>query len=289
MIEIPTETYIPAVKHVRVSLPVARTISVNTNLKQDSTPIDQPLLSEEKGFRLLQAYMTYRDPQGRIKTGRVQLDTQSAVSYALPGVTIARNWRPWENKFAIGIKRERVALKQPTSFTVMRKGQSVVIDTNDDPHKTLTKGIVELLSLEAIQKLGIDLNYHARFTNHRQIKFLDNLSETIEQNDRSLRELLEEYAQPLSAKDMCRVSNLSERVIQEYLETHENEYEQKPIPLEKSLDINPNMSDEDRKELMRIVLKYRHVFAQSTNTLLPPMSKVTPHKFNLKSGAKPVQ
>ena len=288
VIEIPTEAYIPAVKHARTSLPVARTISVNANLKQDSTQSNQPHLSEEKGFRLLQAYMTYKDPQGRLKVGRVQLDTQSAVSYAIPEVTVPRNWRPWESRYAIGIKREKIKLKQPTSFTVMRKGQQVVIDTND-PHKILGGGCVALLSLEAIQKLGIDLNYHARFTSHKPIKFLDSLSETMEQNDKALRELLEEYAQPLSAKDMCRVSALSERVIQEYLETHGDEYKKEPIPLETSLDINPEMSDKDRKELMQIVLKYKHVFARSTNTLPPPMSKVKPHKFKLKPGAKPVQ
>ena len=150
VIEIPTEAYIPAVKHARTSLPVARTDSVNANLQQNATQSNQPHLSEEKGFRLLQAYMTYRDPQGRLKTGRVQLDTQSAVSYARPDVTIPRNWRPWESRFAIGIKREKIKLKQPTSFTVMRKGQPVVIDTND-PHKTLNGCCVALLSLISAQ------------------------------------------------------------------------------------------------------------------------------------------
>ena len=160
----------------------------------------------------------------------------------------------------MGIKREKIALGKPTSFTVMRRGEPVVLDTND-PHKSLGKDIVALLSLEAIQKLGIDLNYHAKFTTHKQIKFLDSLTETTRRNDLELRELLEEYAQPLSAKDLCRVSNLSERVIQEYLERHGDEYEKKPIPLETSLDINPNMSEKDREKLMEIVLKYRHVFA----------------------------
>ena len=288
VIEIPTEAYIPAVKHARASLPVARTISVNANLKTNTIPSNEPLLSEQKGFKLLQAYMHYRDPQGRIKVGRVQLDTQSAVSYARPDCSIVRAWRPWESRTAMGIKREKMALGQPTSFTVLRKGEPVVIDTND-PHKSLDKGVVALLSLEALQKLGIDLNYHTAFTTHKPIKFLDNLTETHQQNDESLRELLEEYAQPLSAKDMCRVSNLSERVIQEYLETHENEYEKKPIHLETSLDINPDMSKEDRDKLMEVILKYRHVFASHTNTLPPEMKKVKPHEFKLKPGAKPVQ
>ena len=46
----------------------------------------------------------------------------------------------------MGIKREKMALGQPTSFTVLRKGEPVVVDTND-PHKSLDKGVVALLSL----------------------------------------------------------------------------------------------------------------------------------------------
>ena len=122
----------------------------------------------------------------------------------------------------------------------------------------------------------------------KPIKYLDDLAEIHQRNDESLRELLEEYAQPLSAKDLCRISNLSEKVIQDYLNTHEDEYKKKPIPIE-SLDISPHMSEEDRAELMRIVLKYRSVFASHTNTLPPAMEKVKPHVFKLKPGAKPVQ
>ena len=287
VIEIPTEAYIPAVKHARTSLPVARTFSANSNANTNTIQSNEPLLSEQKGFKLLQAYMEYKDPQGRIKVGRVQLDTQSAVSYARPDCSIVRAWRPWESRIAMGIKREKIALGQPTSFKVMRRGKTVEIDTND-PHKSLGEGIVALLSLEAIQKLGIDLNYHAKFTTHKPIKYLDDLAEIHQRNDESLRELLEEYAQPLSAKDLCRISNLSEKVIQDYLNTHEDEYKKKPIPIE-SLDISPHMSEEDRAELMRIVLKYRSVFASHTNTLPPAMEKVKPHVFKLKPGAKPVQ
>ena len=95
------------------------------------TQSNGPNLSEQKGFRLLQAYLQYSDPDGNVKVGKVQLDTQSAVSYALPGVSVRRDWRPWEARYAMGMKREKVALKQPTSFTVIRKGQPVIIDTND--------------------------------------------------------------------------------------------------------------------------------------------------------------
>ena len=114
----------------------------------------------------------------------------------------------------MGMKREKVSLKQPTSFTVIRKGQPVVVDTNDPYGKTLTEDCISLLSLEVIQKLGIDLNYHASFDTHKHIKYLDDLTEVDQQNERSLNELLEEFVQPLTAKDMVSEVNLSETVIQ---------------------------------------------------------------------------
>ena len=288
VIELPTEAYIPASRYDRTCLPVARIHFGDANLNNSETPNKKTLLSEQKGFKLLQAFMKYRDPQGRIKVGRVQLDTQSAVSYALPGVSVNRDWRPWESQYAMGIKRETVKLGTPTSFTVMRKGEPVVIDTND-PYSKLNNGCVALLGFEAIQKLGIDLNYHARFSSHKQIKYLDNLDETIKECNEMIRELLEEHAQPLSARDLCRISNLSERVIADYLSAHPSDYERKKIELE-SLDISPDMSEADRRRLMQVILKYRHVFAEYSNTLPPPMKKVKPHKFKLKpnSESRPV-
>ena len=62
VIEIPTEAYIPAVKHARTSLPVARTFSANSNANTNTIQSNEPLLSEQKGFKLLQAYMEYKDP-----------------------------------------------------------------------------------------------------------------------------------------------------------------------------------------------------------------------------------
>ena len=81
------DTYIPTASRTRSSLSISRDVD-DVNLKHKMTQPNGPVLSEGKGFRLLQAYLHYRDPKGHIKVGRVQLDTQSAVSYALSGVTI---------------------------------------------------------------------------------------------------------------------------------------------------------------------------------------------------------
>ena len=174
VIEIPTETYIPVVEHARASLPVARSISVNTNLNTNPILSNEPLLIKQKEFKLLQVYIHYRDPQVHIKVSRVQLDTQSAVNYVQSDCIIVRVWRPWESRTVMGMKCEMIFLGQPTSFTVIRRRELAVIDTND-PNKSLGEGITVLLRLETIQKLGIDLNYHMSFTTQKPIKFLDSM------------------------------------------------------------------------------------------------------------------
>ena len=287
-ISIPLDTYIPAVSKTRLSLSISRDVE-DANLKHNMTQSNGPNLSEQKGFRLLQAYLQYSDPDGDVKVGKVQLDTQSAVSYALPGVSVRRDWRPWEARYAMGMKREKVALKQPTSFTVIRKGQPVIIDTNDPYGKTLTEDCIALLSLEAIQKLGIDLNYHASFDTHKPIKYLDDLTEVDQQNERALNELLEEFAQPLTAKDMVREVNLSETVIQRYLDTHKGEFDKIPIPLKESLDVDKAMTSGELDHFHKVVDHRKKAFAKYTNTCPPPMKLVKPHQFKLKPDAKPVQ
>ena len=65
----------------------------------------------------------------------------------------------------MGMKCEMIFLGQPTSFTVIRRREPAVIDTND-PNKSQGEGITVLLRLETIQKLGIDLNYHMGFIHY---------------------------------------------------------------------------------------------------------------------------
>ena len=89
-----------------------------------------------------------------------------------------------------------------------------------------------MLGLEAIQSLGIDLNYHARFHTHKRVQYMYSVEEMQNHCDEQLKERIHEYAAPLTSDDLLRVCNLSERVIKEYLETHEGEYERKPIRLE---------------------------------------------------------
>ena len=118
----------------------------------------------------------YVDPQGKICTGRVQLYTQSNVNYCRPDIGVTREWQPWETKHAIGTTKARFALGRPTAFKVFR-GTPIVVDTNDPPGGKLNGDCITLLGLEAIQALGIDLNYHARFDTHKRVKYLYSVEE----------------------------------------------------------------------------------------------------------------
>ena len=91
---LPIGAYVPACSS-RVSLPIARTVfddcKINENTESNkSGDTKTRFLSETKGHRLLQCFMEYVDPLGRICTGRVQLDTQSNVNYCRPDIGVAR-------------------------------------------------------------------------------------------------------------------------------------------------------------------------------------------------------
>ncbi len=289
VIELPTETYIPASRS-RVSLPVARNAFESDKLKQSTASNDtqSKFLSETKGHRLLQCFMDYINPDGKVCTGRVQLDTQSNINYCLPSIGVTREWQPWEERNAVGATNQTFRLGRPTAFKCMRGKSPIIVDTNDPPSGSLTSDCIALLGLEAIQMLGIDLNYHASFHSHKRVKFLEDLSEANELCSRILNENLEEYAEPFDFEEMVRVVQVSERVVQGYLETHEGEYDSKPIPLE-SLDINPALGEKYRKAIIKLVRLYKEVFARNTNTLPKAMKSVKPHKFKLKPDAEPTR
>ena len=86
---LPTEAWVPATK---TGMPVARTSFADANLNQTIQSIRPNLLSEKEGYRLLQCFMEYRDPKDTIRVGRVQLETQSNVNFALPSVSLNRPW-----------------------------------------------------------------------------------------------------------------------------------------------------------------------------------------------------
>ena len=69
--------------------------------------------------------------------------------------------------------------------------------------------------------LGIDLNYHARFNTHKRVRYLEDLTEAKKLCEKTINENLEEYAELIDLKELVKVVQLSERVIQEYLDTHD--------------------------------------------------------------------
>ena len=287
-IDIPMETWCPASRN---SVPIARTCMTNnkSNPLQSQTDSTKQLLSETRGYRLLQAYINYRDACGNIRRGRIQLDTQSNCSYTLPDVGLPRDWRPYETKTVMGLKREVIPLGNPNTITIMKDDTPVVIDTNE-PHKGKLSGdCVALLGWEAIQALGIDINHAMKYNTHQQARFINDTQTTVDKCDELSLNFMVDYAAPISPVDMTpeRICLLSEKIVEEYNRTHPNEYELKAINPH-NLDINPALPEEIKALILALVDQYKDVLAEYTNTLPECMKDVKPHEFKLKPDAKPI-
>ena len=104
--------------------------------------------SEVKDTRLLQGYIMYRTPDGTIARGRVALDTQSNMSFSIACVSLAREKRPWETDVVYGVGGKPVSVGETLSFTVMRNGQAVTLDTHEGPPGLLANGVCALFSCD---------------------------------------------------------------------------------------------------------------------------------------------
>ena len=248
----------------------------------EDTPKPRALLkSEIKGKRLLQCYMHYRDPNGVTRIGRVKLDTQSNGCYSLPGVSLPRKWRPWEPKMAQGISGQLIPLGDPTYFTIMRNGKPVKIDTNGATPGVLNDGCVALLGLDAIYNLGIDIRHAIKHDKHVPVRYLTN--EDGHLANRTFEAFAEYQKRGYTTEMLFKCTHLSERVVQQYLDTHPDDYVKKPINIE-SVDIDPKLPREIREMILELIKRYEDVFASHTNTLPPELTGVEPHMFKMKEG-----
>ena len=152
--------------------------SITSNSKRKPIRKSNPkkrvkLLSETPEYRLLQGYLQYRGSDGIIRRGRVALDSQSNTSYSDPKLSLPRKWRPWENKIMIrDINGNNSPLGQPLSFTVIKNGKPINIDTNYGSKHIFKHGVVALLSAQHIHMLGISLDHCLKQTRHVDIKYL---------------------------------------------------------------------------------------------------------------------
>ena len=245
------------------------------------------LPSEKLGQRLLQAYVNYRDKNGNVKRGRIQLDTYSNVNYVSAEVGLKRDLRhPWEATKVRGITNKTIRLGKPRTFTLMKKGDPVCIDCNTAPHNVLKGDCVALLGLDAITMLGIDMNHAVENERHVDVRFK---IATHELCDRAKRAAIDKYdkRKPLE-RYLYGTCCLSERICAEYVKQHPNDYLSEAIEAE-SIDICPNVPHEYKSRILAFLMKYTDVFAQSTNTLPRELKKVGKHKFKLKEGATPVK
>ena len=114
----------------------------------------------------------YRTPDGTTARGRVALDTQSNMSFSIACVSLAREKRPWETDVVYGVGGKPVSVGETLSFTVMRNGQAVTLDTHEGPPGLLSNGVCALLSCDHMAMLGIDLNTAQADMRHRDIQYL---------------------------------------------------------------------------------------------------------------------
>jgi len=280
IMDIPDGLWCPATSKSR---PVGT--SYVSNHKQKST-INTPLESETKNNRLLQAYIQYRAPDGTIKKGRIQIDTQSNINYVLSKHALPRSLRVWEAEYAVGISGKLVKLGRPNSFTVMKEGKPVVIDTVRANPSMFRNGCIALLGVDALAMLGVDLNHHIDSDKHLDIKYRDNARDN-EVCKRAKEQALEKYpAYKQLERAIIKSTYLSEKICAEYLEKNPDEYTKEEIPVE-SVQVSTDMPAEIRALLMSLLKKYESVFARKTNELPKEMKGVLPHKFKLKTDAVP--
>ena len=284
ILDLPLGTWCPATTKEN---PVARTY-VSVNKQQDTKTDGFPLHSEKPGLRLLQAYVNYRDRQGNIKKGRVQLDTYSNVNYVSPEVGLPRPHRhPWEATKVRGITNNTIRLGKPRTFTMMKDDEAVVIDCNTAPEKVLKGDCVALLGLDAITMLGIDLNYAVEHNKHMDVRFK---IATHELCDRAKRKAIDKYEnkQIRLERYVQATCSLSERICAEYVKQHPDDYISKAIQTE-SIDVCPSVPAEYKNRILSFLMKYTDVFAQSTNTLPRTLKQTPPHSFKLREDATPVR
>ena len=276
------------------SLDTTPTVSKNTG-----THTKKNLRSSElPKTRLLQGYLRYRRPDGKMATGRVALDTQSNMSFSLPSVSLNREKRHWESDVVYGAGNKPINVGDPLSFTVFRNGHAVAIDTHEGPRGLLKDGVCALLSCHHIAMLGIDLNLAQASMEHKELKFLtaktkakrlteevrDRVSLMIDIKNKVSRKVnmtnLTELAQCMSIEATCL---LTDSTIAQYLELHPDEFKSKPISKE-DLVSGPITADEHAL-FVASCSKYNKVFATNSNTLPPVMKDIPPHLFKLKEGA----
>ena len=282
ILDLPNGLWCPATNHPR---PVGHTRLLNkTNDNADKSSSLRK--SERHGHRLLQAYVDYRTPDGTIRKGRIQLDTQSNINYVKSEVALPRERRPWEATHVIGIGQKPIKLGRTNSFTMMKNGEPMAIDTVKAPSDMFTDDCIALLGLDAITMMGIDLNYHIGIDRHVDIRYLPDTYDNAIMK-RAKEKAIHRYPKTRQLeREIYKETYLSERVCQEYLKQHPGDYESKPIP-EDSIVIAPHVQQNHRERINGFLFRYEKVFANRTNTLPRPMEGVPPHRFKLIPGATP--
>ena len=145
-------------------------------------------------------------------------------------------------------------------------------------------GTIALLGVDAIHNLGIDLLYALKYNKHKTVQYIPEQQHLLTKaKGRAIKQFTE--GDHLH-KILHKTTNLSERVLRQYLEKNPDDYAKKP--LDESIDISPDFPKEVKDLIIALVKNYDMVFAGHTNVLPPAMKGVKPHMFKLKEGAQPI-
>ena len=167
----------------------------------------------------------------------------------------------------------------------MKNNKPVIIDTNAPTPGLFSDGTIALLGVDAIYTLGINLQYAIKNIQHKDVKFIPNQNHLLINAKKKAVKMFTESEQ--LHKILHKKTNLSERVLKQYLEKHPDDYTRKSLD-PYTIDIAPNIQKEDKDNLLSLIDQYADVFAGHTNVLPPAMKGVEPHMFKLKPGAQPV-
>ena len=99
------------------------------------------------------------------------MDTQSNVNYVISKEALSRERRAWESDTAIDISQTPIKFGRPDTFTLMKEGKPITIDSVRAPPDMFKDGCFALLGLDAITQLGTDINYHIGHNKHVDIRY----------------------------------------------------------------------------------------------------------------------
>ena len=218
------------------------------------------------------------------------LDSQSNVSYSVKSASTPRAKLSHEEQYTKGISGHLSNAGEFTQITIKRHQDFITLPTRTPINeKDILGKCIGLIGAPHIKQLRISLDYaiikdkhenaiyyDSTISDERRIQIIKSIS--IEQNVNT----------KFKEQQSIQKTMLSNQMIKQYSETHDDEFKDQPISLE-DIQFNPKMPNEIKAQFKSLIKQYEHVFASNGNALPKPLKYAKPHIFQLKPDAKPVQ